>query len=169
MGIVLNCLPVKSQTAPGLPQRDGVVLSPVMNMSFGDFFPTNLSNAYIDLSPNNTTYYNGVVRYNSGRSTNPAMFEFKLCPGRSIRIEYNNTIVSYNSTYNMTVELDNTSFMLDGGTITEYGTGYIKFMSNRGCNDIHRIYVGGRLRVNNKNSNPEGFYSGQLSLTIYQQ
>lgn len=169
LGIVSIGFDIKGQTAPGLPQREGVVLSPVMNMSFGDFFPTDISNSYIDLFPNNTVVPSGVVRFNNGRSTNPAMFEFKLCPGRSITIYYNNTYVAYNSSYQMTVELSPAYFMIDGGTIDEQGAGYIKFTSNKGCNDIHRIYVGGRIKVNARNSNPEGYYNGNLQLTIVQQ
>lgn len=165
----------QSVTPPPFPTRDGVVLSPVVKMSFGDFTLPLGSTGTIKLGVDNSRNEGGsVVLLNMGLPVNAAMFEFRLCPGRTIKIYYPTSVTingtgSDNSQGRM--DVTDLKFKLDGGTIDESGSGYITFTSNRGCNEIHRIYVGGTLNAGASVADNSGPYYNVdvLKLIIVQQ
>lgn len=171
-GSLVISLHINAQTPPQFPTRDGVVLTPVVDMSFGDFtLPLNTSGGTIVLGTDGSRNQTGYVYLlNMGTAVRAAMFEFKLCPGRTIKIMYPDKIsITGSGSSGGSMDVINLKFILDGGVIDEFGSGYVKFTSNKGCNEIHRIYVGGTLMVAPYSSNPAGPYHSNLSLTIEQQ
>lgn len=173
-GSLVISLHLNAQTPPQFPTRDGVVLTPVVDMSFGDFtISLNSSGGTVVLGTDNSRNQTGdVYLLNRGTAVRAAMFEFKLCPGRTIKIYYPSTIQILGTGSNNNggaMDVTNLVFRLDGGTIDEFGSGYVRFTSNKGCNDIHRIYVGGTLTARALGYNPAGTYHSNLSLMIVQQ
>jgi hypothetical protein len=173
-GLLVISLHISAQTPPQFPTRDGVVLTPVVDMSFGDFtMPLNSSGGTVVLLTDNSRNQTGdVFLLNRGTPVRAAMFEFKLCPGRSIKIYYPLTFQIFGTGSNNnggTMDVTNLLFRLDGGTIDEFGSGFVRFTSNKGCNEIHRIYVGGTLTARALGYNPAGTYRSNLSLMIVQQ
>jgi hypothetical protein len=175
-GSLVISLFVNGQTAtpPDFPTRDGVVLSPVVDMSFGDFtIPESATGGTVVLGTDGSRNQGGdAILLNMGTPVRSAMFEFKLCPGRSIKI-YFPSLVQITGTGSKnnggTLDVTDLKFRVDGGTIDEFGSSYVRFTSNKGCNDIHRIYVGGTLNARSLGYNPAGTYHSNLSLTIVQQ
>jgi hypothetical protein len=101
-----------------------------------------------------------VVMLNMGNPVQPAIFEVKICPGRMINVTFpNTTVLTGSNGGSMLLHLGPTSIGGSGST----------FISNKGCDDIHLIRVGGTLDVGNIGSNPAGLYSGTFSLTFIQQ
>ena len=174
LGMAVISISVCGQTPPDFPTRKGTVLDPVMTMSFGDFtIPVNSSGGTLTVGTEGFRMPGGdVYLLNMGTPVRAAMFEFKLCPGRTIAVYYptnaqlQGTGGTNGSGY---LELKDLKFRIDGGTIDESGSGYIKFTSNSGCNEIHRIYMGGTLTVRPLSYNPAGTYHTDVSLTIVQQ
>lgn len=165
-------LHLNAQTPPQFPTRDGVVLTPVVDMSFGDFtIPLSSSGGTVTVDTyGSRTPGNDVILLSMGTPVRAAMFEFKLCPGRSIKIIYPDRIyIDKSSGSGSKMEVINLSFRIDGENFYEYGPNYFRFTSNKGCNEIHRIYVGGVLKVSDLLSNPAGPYRSNLSLIIEQQ
>ncbi|MDP4278437.1 MAG: DUF4402 domain-containing protein [Bacteroidota bacterium] len=174
LGMVAMGMSVFGQTPPQFPTRTGTVLEPVVTMSFGDFtIPVNSSGGSLTVGTDGSRTPGGdVYLLNMGTPVRAAMFEFKLCPGRTITVYYptnaqlQGTGGSNGFGY---LELKDLNFKVDGGTIDDSGTGYIKFTSNTGCNDVHRIYMGGTLKVRPLSYNPSGTYHTDVSLTIVQK
>jgi hypothetical protein len=97
---------------------------------------------------------------NMGNPIQPAIFEVKICPGRMINVTFPSTTeLAGTNGGSMTLHLGPTSIGGSGST----------FISNKGCDDIHLIRIGGTLGVGNIGSNPAGLYSGTFSLTFIQQ
>lgn len=161
------------QNAPGLPPRTGTVIERVMNLSFGDFtYAAGTDGSWVSVSTNGMRSTNGsVYLMNMGTPYNAAMFEFKLCPGRTITINYSTSVVLNGSAHagGFTMGLSNLTFSIDGETITDSGSGYIKFTSHKGCNYIHRIFVGGKLNVGPVSANTSGPYHTDVTLTVTQE
>lgn len=159
-----------AQTPPDLPTRKIVVLDPVINLSFGDFTVASGSNGTLTVSTDGSrSYTGGVFPLNLGAPVHVGVFEFKLCPGRTVRISYPTDAKLYRkSGGGGDIDITGLTFAISGGTIDEKGTGYIKFTSNRGCNEIHRILVGGVISPGTTTANYPGEYYTDLSLTLEQ-
>lgn len=164
---------VFGQNAPGLPPRNGTVIDRVMNLSFGDFtYAASSDGSWVTVSTDGMRSSNGSVYLMDMNSpVNAALFEFKLCPGRSITINYATNVLLNGSGHasGFSIELDELTFSIDGETITNSGNGYIKFTSHKGCNYIHRIYVGGKLNVGPVSANTSGPYHTDVTLTVSQE
>jgi hypothetical protein len=164
-----------AQNAPGLPSRTGTVLYPVVSLSFGDFtIPSGSSGGSVTVTTGGSRIPGGdVYLLNMGTPERAAMFEFKLCPGRTITIYYptNAQLERTGGTGGSggSLDIESLTFLIDGGVIDAQGDGFIQFTSNKGCNDIHRIYMGGMLRVESILANPSGTYHTDVVLTIVQQ
>ena len=52
---------------------------------------------------------------------------------------------------------------------TNIGGSGSSFISNKGCDDLHYIRVGGTIDVGAMGANPPGLYSGTFNLTFVQQ
>ena len=160
------------QNAPDLPSRTGTVLYPVVNLSFGDFtVSTGSSGGTVTVTTTGTRTPGGdVFLLSMGTPVQAAMFEFKLCPGRTITIRYPTTFqINGTGGSGGYINVENLTFSIDGETITDSGSGFIRFTSHKGCKDIHRVFMGGRLGVGSILANPSGPYHNDIVLTVEQQ
>jgi len=158
------------QNAPDLPSRE-VVLYPVVSLSFGNFtVPSGSTGGHITVDCGGScTSYSNVIMLNMGSipPVREAIFEFKLCPGRKITITYptQKTISGY-GVKGGEMTINDLTFLVEGGTIDNSGTGFIEFTSNKGCDEYHRIHMGGTLVVGSLSENPPGPYNTDIPLTI---
>lgn len=153
--------PIKAQNPPSLPDKTGT-LSLTQTLHFGDFtLKTPSSSGSVMVDYNGTRTASGdVILLNMGNTAQQAIFEFKLCPGRTVTINYSGTTTLTGS--------NGGSILLHIGP-TNIGTSGSTFTSNKGCDDTHLIYVGGTIDVNAISSNPAGLYTGTFSVTFNQE
>lgn len=152
---------LKAQSPPPLPNRSGT-LTVTQTMHFGDLtLKTPSSNGSVTVDYNGTRTSSGdVILLNMGNTPRPAIFEFKLCPGRTVTINYSASTTLTGS--------NGGSILLHIGP-TNIGTSGATFTSNKGCDDAHLIYVGGTIDINAISSNPAGLYTGTFSVTFNQE
>lgn len=146
---------------PSLPNRS-IIVSATQSLYFGEFsVVAGSSGGTVIVNQEGIRSSTGqIVLINSGNIAHQAIFELKLCPGRSVQVNYD-TIIQLNGSNggNLMLELGPTNFGRSGSV----------FFSNLGCDDTHHINVGGILHVESMSSNPPGAYSGVFYLTIIQQ
>jgi hypothetical protein len=142
-------------TQPALPQRQITVL-PTQPIDFGTFSVTQAGTITVDYLGNVTT--TGGVFSIDEASVTPAIFEIKLCQGRTITIDYDYSVQLAGSLGGM-LEL------VIGPT--EHGADGAEFPVNNDCNFITVIRVGGTLNVP---ANPiPGVYIGSFPMTFTQE
>lgn len=146
---------------PSLPNRS-IVVSATQPLSFGPMTVlSGSSGGTVILEHDGTRVSTGeVVLLNSGDLSHQAIFELKLCPGRSVMVNYTPTIqlIGSNGGY-LTMDIGPTNLGSNGSVFT----------SNLGCDDTHLINVGGTLHVGSIYANPPGTYSGSFSIVFVQQ
>jgi hypothetical protein len=149
-----------AQTVPGLPRRTATV-SATQAFNFGDItIISGSSGGTVTVDYSGTRTATGsVVLLNSG-AAHQAIFEYKLCPGRSVTITYSPTVTLNGSLGG--------SLLLHVGP-TNLGISGTSFISNKGCDENHLISVGGTIDVGSISSNPPGLYTGTFDLTFIQQ
>jgi hypothetical protein len=140
---------------PVLPQRQITAL-PTQPIDFGTFYVTGAGSITVDYAGNVTT--NGGVVSLDQTTVTPAIFEIKLCQGRTVTIDYD-----------YSVWLDGSN----GGQLeliigpSEYGGDGAEFPVNNDCNFITIIRVGGTLDVP---ANPvPGVYIGSFPMNFTQK
>jgi hypothetical protein len=101
-----------------------------------------------------------------GGTTQPAQFEFRLMPGRTVYVRFSTTVNIIGNSTAQTMQFVNPTFELEGGTLLEQTATYISFKSHVGSNKIHRLKMGGTLLINNRLSNPPDTYNGNFPITI---
>lgn len=157
------CLLVElyAQSAPPLPQRTVSVRS-TQALNFGDFSLTSASSiGSVIVDFNGVRSATGsVLLLHIGNPAQQAIFEVKICPGRILSLTYPSTITLSGS--------NGGSMLLHIGPTNLGGSGST-FLSNKGCDDLHFIRVGGKIDVTSMPANPAGLYSGTFSLTFIQQ
>lgn len=155
----------QNNAPPPLPQR--IVTATVdSELSFGDISMEYASlGGTVSVTPAGIRYATGdVVLMNLGLSYSPAELSFRLCPGRSVKVLYDPVcLLSFNS-YNMSLAIDD--IVIGNTTITASGQ---NFISNKGCNDTHKMKVGGTLTVGPLSSNNPGYYTGTFTITLAQE
>ena len=159
--LYIGIVPLFAQSGPDLPQRTATVRA-TQALNFGDMtILSGSSGGTVSVDHNGSRSSTGsVIMLNMGNPVQPAIFEVKICPGRMINVTFPTTTTLMGSNGgSMTLHLGPTSIGGSGST----------FISNKGCDDIHLIRVGGTLDVGNIGSNPAGLYSGTFSLTFIQQ
>ncbi len=160
--IFFCCMVVSTVVAqPDLPNRS-IVVSATQTLYFGELSVISGSaGGTVIVSPNGTRSSTGqAVLINSGNMPHQAIFELKLCAGRSVLVNYISSIELIGS--------NGGKLILDLGP-TNFGSSGSVFTSNLGCDDIHLIQVGGTLHVGPMTSNPAGVYTGSFVLTFIQQ
>lgn len=140
---------------PVLPQRQITVL-PTQPIDFGTFSVTGEGTITVDYL-GNVSVTGGVFSIDE-TSVTPAIFEIKLCQGRTITIDYD-----------YSVQLTGRN----GGQLelvigpTQYGADGDEFPVNNDCNFITVLRVGGTLTVP---ANPvSGVYIGSFPMTFTQK
>lgn len=151
-----------AQTVPDLPQRTGSIQA-TQTLQFGDFTLSSgaASGGTVTVDyMGNRTASGDVILLNLGHTAQQAIFELKLCPGRRVTLSYaTDIILTGNNGGSMNLKLGDTNF---GGNNTS-------FASNKGCDDIHQITIGGALTVSSISSNPPGEYTGSFDITFIQE
>ncbi|MFZ4582687.1 MAG: DUF4402 domain-containing protein [Paludibacter sp.] len=152
---------VYAQTGPDLPQRTAVVRA-TQKLNFGDMtILAGSSGGTITVDYNGLRTHTGsVILLNIGNPVQQAIFEVKICPGRLVNVTFPSTITLTGS--------NGGSMLLHLGP-TSIGASGSSFISNKGCDDLHFVSVGGTLDVGAIGANPAGLYSGTFSLTFVQQ
>lgn len=152
--------------APDLPLRSAT-LSAVQELNFGDLtIKSGSSGGTVSVDYNGTRSATGdIVLLNMGNIAQQAIFEYKLCPGRTVSVTYPTTIIM-TGVNGGTLTLHVGPIRI-GSTIINFGSGI--FTSNKGCDDLHLIYAGGTIDVNSISANPSGSYTGSFQLTFNQQ
>jgi hypothetical protein len=140
---------------PALPQRQITVL-PTQPIDFGTFYAYGTGTITVDYNGNVTT--TGQVFSLDQTTITPAIFEIKLCQGRTVTIDYD-----------YSVQLSGSM----GGNLelvigpTEHGGDGAEFPVNNDCNFITVLRVGGTLNVP---ANPvPGVYIGSFPMTFTQK
>lgn len=158
--------PTAQNNAPDLPLRTATI-SAVQELSFGDLtIWTGSSGGTATVDYNGTRTATGnVVLLDMGTTAKQAIFEFKLCPGRTVTINYaTRTIMTGNNGGTLPLHIGSIRI---GSTTIDSGSGI--FTSNSGCDDLHLIYVGGTIDVGSVFSSPPGAYTGSFQITFNQQ
>lgn len=140
---------------PALPER-GITVLPTQAIDFGIFYVNGAGTIEVDYQ-GNVTVSGGVISLNT-TSVTPAIFEIKLCQGRTITIDYDYSVMINGS---------------NGGQLelvigpTERGVSGDEFPSENDCNFITVLRVGGKLLVPS-NAVP-GIYTGSFPMTFTQE
>ena len=145
-----------AQFAPGLPQRT-LTVTPTQTINFGTFCLTGGSGGTITVRWNNiVTTTGGIVSLFSGREAQPAIYAIKLCQGRRVKISFKPTLLSCNGV----------ALTLQSGS-SEYGTNSEIFTTNKDCDFVNTVRVGGTLTV--PGNTPPGIYVGEIEIVLNQE
>lgn len=162
-GLLIKLLPFTAallvagflQAQPTLPQR-GITVLPTQPIDFGAFYVNGAGTIEVDFQ-GNVNVTGGVISLNTTTVT-PAIFEIKLCQGRTITINYDASVMITGS---------------NGGELelgigpTERGIAGDEFPSANDCNFITVLRVGGKLIVP-ANAVP-GIYTGSFPMNFVQE
>ncbi len=149
------------QSPPPPPQRTATV-SVTQMLNFGALtIQSGSSGGTATVDYNGVRTKSGsVVLLSMGPTTQQAIYEFKLCPGRMVTLTYLPTVtLTGNKGGSLVLHLGDTS-LGPSGTV---------FYSNQGCDDIQHISQGGTIDVGAMSSNPAGTYTGSFVITFVQQ
>jgi hypothetical protein len=152
---------IVAQSGPDLPQRNAVVRATQV-LNFGDMtILSGSSGGTVTVDFNGVRTSTGsVILLNLGNPVQQAIFEVKICPGRMVNVTFpSTTVLSGNNGGTMLLHLGPTSIGGSGSS----------FISNKGCDDLHFVRVGGTIDVGAMGTNPAGLYSGTFNLTFVQQ
>jgi len=152
---------IDTYAQPGLPERTAQISS-TQSLNFGDITikPGSSGGKAIVGFDGRPDYLGDVILLEMYTTRQQAIFEFKLCPGRTVTLMYSLTVVLTGSNGgSMTLNVGPTNLGISGS----------QFTSNLGCDDLHKIKVGGTLEVGPLSANPPGLYTGSFSLTLIQQ
>ncbi len=151
-----NAFVVVSQ--PVLPQRT-LTVNPVQSIHFGTICLTGGAGGSATVSYDGTWSSTGsLILINAIPSPQPAIFELKLCPGRSVNITYSPTVYLTGS--------NGGTLALDIGP-TEKGGNGSSFVTEGDCDFITPLRVGGTLYVDG--SAIPGTYTGSFEITFNQE
>jgi hypothetical protein len=141
---------------PSLPQRS-ITLNPTQELFFGKFYDKgNGGSISVDWQGNRTTSGDTVAVPSSFGT--PALFDIKLCQGRSVTITYQPTVILEGS--------NGGSFNLDIGP-TEKGQNGATFATENNCNFITILRVGGTLHI--PAGSKSGLITGSFEISFDQQ
>ena len=98
----------------------------------------------------------GIVSLFEGRDAQPAIYAIKLCQGRRVKITFKETYLTCNGV----------SLKLLSGP-SEYESSNEYFTTNRDCDFVNLVRVGGTLIV--PNSTPPGIYVGEIEIALNQE
>jgi hypothetical protein len=150
-----------SSAQPGLPQRE-ITAIPTQPIDFGTFYVTGAGTIKVDFQGNVTTT-GGVVSVNTS-SVTPAVFEIKLCQGRTVTLS-NVYSVNINGSNGGQLELLIGEAKRDGlGDVLTNGS---TFAVDTNCTFTTILRAGGTLIV--PANAVQGVYIGSFPLTFTQQ
>jgi hypothetical protein len=147
-----------SYAQPGLPPRT-ITATPTQAIHFGTFCVTGGSGGTVTVGYEGSRSSSGSITLLSMAPTaRPAIFDIKLCQGRSVNITFAPNAILTGS--------NGGSLVLDIGP-TEKGPNGASFAVNNDCNFITPLRVGGTLHI--PGTALPGTYSGSFSITFNQE
>jgi hypothetical protein len=158
LAIVLMFYAGISNAQPVLPQRTITVL-PTQAIHFGTIIVGNSGGTVIVGSDGSRTKTGDIILLSMSPSSQPAIFEIKLCQGRNVNISIVPSIILTGSNGGPTLTLDLGP--------TEKGDIGVPFPTNADCNFITPLRVGGTLHV--PGSAIPGTFTGSFSITFNQE
>ena len=142
---------------PSLPQRT-ITVTPTQAINFGTFSVSGSGGTVTVGYDGSRTSTGGVTLLSISPTAQPAIFEIKLCQGRSVIITFSSITSLYGN--------NGSSLMLDIGP-TEKGINGSSFVTNGDCNFITLLRVGGTLQVSG--ATLPGIYIGSFAITFNQE
>lgn len=148
----------RSYAQPSLPQRN-ISVTATQGLHFGTFCLTGSSGGTVTVGfDGSRTASPGIFLSGLSPTARPALFDIKLCQGRSVAISFVPTVSLYGS--------NGGSFTLNIGP-TEKGVNGAVFAVENNCNFITVLRVGGILTI--PAASPAGVYTGYFEITFDQQ
>lgn len=142
---------------PALPQRT-LIVTPTQGIHFGTFFTTNAGGTVTVGYDGSRTKTGGVTLLGIAPTSQPAIFEIKLCQGRNIIITFDaSTILNGSNGGELTLDLGPTEKGISGSS----------FAANDDCNFITPLRMGGTLHV--PGTAIPGAYTGSFAITFNQE
>jgi hypothetical protein len=158
MAIVFCFCICLSYSQPPLPQRT-LTITATQAIHFGTFCVTGGSGGTVTVGyDGNRTSSGDILLLPILPTSQPAIFEVKLCQGRNVIITFSPTAILTNGSGG--------SLILHIGP-TEYGFNGIRFATNSDCNFITPLRVGGTLDI--PGNAPPGMYTGSFDITFNQE
>ncbi len=149
---------IASYAQPQLPQRS-ITVTPTQAIHFGTLCVTGGAGGTVTVGYDGTRTSTGNIALLSISPTSqPAIFEIKLCEGR-------NVIITFSATTTLTGS-NGGSLTLDIGP-TEKGTDGASFTTNSDCNFVTPLRVGGTLHI--PGTAIPGTYTGSFDITFNQE
>ena len=150
------------KAAPGLPQRT-VNISVVQSLDFGQVLLPSSGTGTVAVDYTGNRLVTGdVVEYPGDTQYHQAILTFRLCPGRSINIQFPTTATLIDdATHSHSLALTFSQIRIGNTLILNGGQ---PFTSNKGCNDLHYMEFGASLSI--PSSTPPGSYNGSFNLTV---
>ena len=143
---------------PVLPQRT-ITVTPTQSIYFGTICNMGWPGGTVTLGwDGSRTSTGNIVLLTMAPTSQPAIFEVKLCEGRNVIITFSPTTTLYGS--------NGGSLTLDIGP-TEKGPNGASFATNSDCNFITPLRVGGTLHI--AGSSIPGIYTGSFEITFNQE
>ena len=143
---------------PVIPQRTITIIA-TQAIHFGTVCLTGGTGGTVTVGYNGSRISTGdLLLISSVPTAQPAIFEIKLCQGRTVSIEFDTTIPLYGS--------NGGSLTLDLGP-TEKGPSGSSFSTNNDCNFITPLRMGGTLHI--PGTAIPGIYTGNFALTFNQE
>jgi hypothetical protein len=147
-----------SFSQPPLPQRN-LTVTATQAIHFGTFCVTGGGGGAVIVGyDGNRTSTGDILLLSIAPTSQPAIFEVKLCQGRNVTITFSPTAILTNGS---------------GGALTlhigptEQGINGNRFTTNNDCNFITPLRVGGTLDV--PGNAPPGIYTGSFDITFNQE
>jgi len=143
---------------PALPQRY-ITIESSQPIHFGTFCVTNSMGGTISVGYDGSRSSTGnVVLLPVSPIAKPAIFEIKICQGRSISINFSPFTYLFGS--------NGGSILFEIGPTEKGGNGSI-FITNNDCDFITPLRVGGTLHISGYT--PSGVYSGNFDIILIQE
>ena len=155
--VILFCFIISSNSQPPLPQRT-LTVTPTQAIHFGTICVGGSGGTVTVGYDGSRSSTGGITLLSISPVAQPAIFEIKLCQGRSVIITFDPSTTLYGS---------------NGGSLTlvigptEKGANGSFFTTNNDCNFITPLRVGGTLTIPG-NALP-GTYTGSFEITFNQE
>ena len=154
LGLSTNLL----SSQPSLPQRT-LTITATQPLHFGTFGLVGSSGGTVTVGFDGTRIASsGIFLASMAPVAQPAIFDIKLCQGRTILITYpNKTYLTGSNGGTMDLEIGPTEKGVNGST----------FPVENNCDFITTLRVGGKITI--PGASPAGLYTGYIQITFDQQ
>tara|TARA_R110001583_G_scaffold112949_1_gene263253 strand:- start:447 stop:965 length:519 start_codon:yes stop_codon:yes gene_type:complete len=148
---------ILAYSQPALPQRT-ITVQATQSLHFGTFALIGSNSGTVTVGYDGTRTSNNIYLSPISPTSQPAIFDIKLCQGRNVTITYAPTTTLTGS--------NGGTFTMNIGP-TEKGISGTKFAVDTNCNFITTIRVGGTLNI--PSFSPAGVYTGTFEIIFEQE